>query len=62
MIFLQNKALAAPPMLVICMWFDKMLEGHPVMHHGAGMVRLTRLTPSKHVLMLSIPLISKMKK
>jgi hypothetical protein len=57
MIFLQNKALAAP-MLVLCMWFEKMLEGHPVMYHGACMVRLTRLPPSKHVLMLSSPLIS----
>jgi hypothetical protein len=40
------------------MWFEKMLEGHPVMYHGACMVRLTRLPPSKHVLMLSSPLIS----
>jgi predicted nucleic acid-binding Zn finger protein len=31
-----------------------MLEGHPMMHHGACMVRLTRLPPSKHVLMLRI--------
>jgi hypothetical protein len=38
-----------------------MLEGHPMMHHGACMVRLTRLPPSKHVLMLSAPLISKNK-
>jgi hypothetical protein len=38
-----------------------MLEGHPVMHHGACMVRLTRLPPSKHVLTLSTPLISKIK-
>jgi hypothetical protein len=38
-----------------------MLEGHPVMHHGACMVRLTRLPPSKHVLRLSTPLISKIK-
>jgi hypothetical protein len=38
-----------------------MLEGHPVMHHGSYMVRLTRLPPSKHVLMLSTPLISKNK-
>jgi hypothetical protein len=30
-----------------------------VMHHGACMVRLTRLPPSKHVLTLSTPLISK---
>jgi hypothetical protein len=60
MIFLQNKALAAP-MLILCMWFD-MLEGHPMMHHGACMVRLTRLPPSKHILMLSTPLISKIKK
>jgi hypothetical protein len=28
------------------------------MDHGACMVRLTRLPPSKHVLMLSTPLIS----
>jgi hypothetical protein len=39
----------------------KMLEGHPVMHHGGCMVRLTRLPPSKHVLMLSTPLILKNK-
>jgi hypothetical protein len=39
-----------------------MLEGHPMMHHGACMVRLTRFPPSKHVLMLSTPLISKNKK
>jgi zona occludens toxin (predicted ATPase) len=38
-----------------------MLEGHPVMYHGACMVRLTRLQPSKHVLTLSTPLISKIK-
>jgi zona occludens toxin (predicted ATPase) len=38
-----------------------MLEGHPVMHHGACMVRLTRLPHSKHVLKLSTPLISKIK-
>jgi hypothetical protein len=31
------------------------------MHHGACMVRLTRLPPSKHVLMLSTPLLSKIK-
>jgi zona occludens toxin (predicted ATPase) len=37
------------------------LEGHPMMYHGACMVRLTRLPPSKHVLMLSTPLISKIK-
>jgi hypothetical protein len=38
-----------------------MLEGHPMMYHGACMVSLTRLPPSKHVLMLSTPLISKIK-
>jgi hypothetical protein len=38
-----------------------MLEGHPVMHHGACMVRLTRLPRSKHALMLSTPLILKIK-
>jgi hypothetical protein len=31
------------------------------MHHDACMVRLTRLPPSKHVLMLSTPLILKIK-
>jgi hypothetical protein len=38
-----------------------MLEGHYMMYHGACMVKLTRLPPSKHVLMLSTPLISKNK-
>jgi hypothetical protein len=38
-----------------------MLEGHPMMDHGACMVRLTRLPPSKHLLRLSTPLISKIK-
>jgi hypothetical protein len=38
-----------------------MLEGHPMMYHGACMVRLTRLPPSKHVLTLITPLISKIK-
>jgi hypothetical protein len=32
-----------------------------VMHHGACMICLTRLPPSKHVLRLSTPLISKIK-
>jgi hypothetical protein len=32
-----------------------------VMHHGACMVKLTRLPPSKHVLMLSTPLIRKLR-
>jgi hypothetical protein len=31
------------------------------MHHGACMVKLTRLPPSKHALMLSTPLILKIK-
>jgi hypothetical protein len=31
------------------------------MHHGACMICLTRLPPSKHVLRLSSPLISKIK-
>jgi hypothetical protein len=38
-----------------------MLEGHPVMYHGACMVRLTRLPPSMHVLTLITPLNSKIK-
>jgi hypothetical protein len=33
-----------------------------MMHHGACMIRLTRLPPSKHVLRLSTPLILKIKK
>jgi hypothetical protein len=37
-----------------------MLEGNPMMYR-ACMVRLTRLPPSKHVLMLSTPLILKIK-
>jgi hypothetical protein len=62
MIFLQNKALAIPPPHASpCMWFDKMLKGHPMMYHGACMIRLTRLPPSKHVLMLGTLLISKIK-
>jgi hypothetical protein len=32
------------------------------MHYGACMINLTRLPPSKHVLWLSAPLISKIKK
>jgi hypothetical protein len=39
----------------------KYVGGHPMMYHGACMVKLTRLPPSKHVLMLSTPLISKIK-
>jgi hypothetical protein len=38
-----------------------MLKGHPMMYHGACMVRLTRLPPSKHALMLRTPLILKIK-
>jgi hypothetical protein len=38
-----------------------MLEGHSMMHHGACVVRSTRLPPSKHVLTFSTPLISKIK-
>jgi hypothetical protein len=62
MIFQQNKALAAPMLCPLHVVWWKMLEGHPVMHHGACMVRLTRLPPSKHVLTLSTPLILKNKK
>jgi hypothetical protein len=52
------KNACCPPMLVLCMWpWWKLLEGHPVMHHGACMIFLTRLPPSKHVLRLSTPLI-----
>jgi hypothetical protein len=32
-----------------------------MMHYGACMINLTRLPPSKHVLWLSTPLISKIK-
>jgi hypothetical protein len=38
-----------------------LLKGHPMMHHGACMINLTRLPPFKHVLWLSTPLISKIK-
>jgi hypothetical protein len=38
-----------------------MLKWHPMMYHGACMVRLPRLPPSKHALMLSTPLILKIK-
>jgi hypothetical protein len=38
-----------------------MFEEHPVMHHGACMVSLIKLPPYKHVLMLSTPLILKIK-
>jgi hypothetical protein len=38
-----------------------MLEEHPVMHHGACMISLIKLPPSKHVLKLSTPLISEIK-
>jgi hypothetical protein len=38
-----------------------MLEEHPVMHHGACKVNLTRLPPSNRVLRLSTPLILKIK-
>jgi hypothetical protein len=37
------------------------LGGHPMMHHGACVIYLTRLPPSKHVLRISNPLISKFK-
>jgi hypothetical protein len=32
-----------------------------MMHHGACMICLTRLSPSKHILRISTPLISKIK-
>jgi hypothetical protein len=38
-----------------------MLEEHPMMHHGACMVSLIKMPPSKHVLKQSTPLISKIK-
>jgi hypothetical protein len=56
------KQCLLPPMLIICMWsWWKLLKGHPMMYHGAFMICLTRLPPSKHVLRLSTPLISKIK-
>jgi hypothetical protein len=39
-----------------------MLEGPPVMHHAACVVKLTQLPLSNHVLMLSTPLILKKNK
>jgi hypothetical protein len=38
-----------------------MLEENSMMHLGACMVRLIKMPPSKHVLRLSTPLISKIK-
>jgi hypothetical protein len=57
--FLYSNA-CYPHMLVLCMWYWwKLLKGHPMMHHGACMICLTRLPPSKHVLRLSTPIILK---
>jgi hypothetical protein len=39
MIFLQNKALAATPCLYFACGLIKDVGGHPVMYHGACMVR-----------------------
>jgi hypothetical protein len=50
-------SLGCPPCLYFACGLIK--GGHPMMHHGACMVRLTRLPPSKHVLMLSTTLILK---
>jgi zona occludens toxin (predicted ATPase) len=61
MIFLQNKALAAPHACTLHVVWQNTLEGHPMMDHGACMVKLTRLPPSMHVLTLITPLISKIK-
>jgi hypothetical protein len=45
-------------MLVLCMWpWWKLLGENLVIHHGACMVCLTRLPPSKFVIRLSTPLI-----
>jgi hypothetical protein len=38
-----------------------MWKGHPMTYHGACMVKLTRLPPSKLVLTLITPLILKIK-
>jgi hypothetical protein len=54
MIFLQNKALASP--LPPCLSFASGLIKDV---GGACIVRLTKLPPSKHVLMQSTPLIFK---
>jgi hypothetical protein len=60
--FPTKQCLLPPPMLVLCMWpWWKLLEGHPVIHHGACMICLTWLPPSKLFLRLSTPLISKIK-
>jgi hypothetical protein len=44
-----------------CGFDESCWKSIPVMHHGACMICLTRLPPSKHVLRLSTPLISKIK-
>jgi hypothetical protein len=59
--FCKTKPWLPPHACSLHVVWWKMLEGHPVMHHGACMVRLTRLPPFKHVLMLSTPLILKNK-
>jgi hypothetical protein len=56
-----KQSLGCTPCMSFSCGLIKMLEGHPVMHHGACMVRLTRLPPSKNVLTLSTPLILKNK-
>jgi hypothetical protein len=49
------------PCLYFACGFIEDVGGHPMMHQSACMVRLTRLPPSKHVLMRSTTLISKIK-
>jgi hypothetical protein len=53
--------IGCPPCLSFACGSIKDVGGASVMHHGACMVKLTRLPPSKHVLMLGTPLISKNK-
>jgi hypothetical protein len=56
-----KQGLGCPPCLYFACGLIKYVGGHPMMYHGACMIRLTRLPPSKHVLMLITPLISKIK-
>jgi hypothetical protein len=48
-----KQSLGCPHACPLHVVWLKLLEGHPLMHHGACKVRSTRLPPSKHVLTLS---------
>jgi hypothetical protein len=51
-----KQSLGCSPCLSFACGLIKDVRGHLVMHHGACMVKLIKLPPSRHVLMLSTPL------